>query len=823
MTRILLGVATVLLVVAAGVAACAEGDSPIFGADHAAHDARDKNRDRGKSPAPAELDRYNLVWTTPSRNAAGSMPIGNGEVGLNVWVEENGDLLFYIARTDSWSECNRLLKLGRVRVSLSPNPFAQGLPFRQELRLHDGQIVITAGDARLRVFVDAHAPVIHVLGQFATPRTVTARLENWRTQKHVLKGGELESSWTMLEAPASIEVWESPDVVSIAGSNCVAWRHRNAYSVVPLTLKHQGLESLAGLVQDPLLNRTFGGEMFGKGLIAAGVGGLKSARPVTRFDLSIIACAAQTDSLAGWQREVAEVRGKADSSDAAARRTAAWWHEFWKRSWIFVAGGPAAIASGDAPRVKGTVPISVAGTARSTVGHKNGTVPFCAPKASDGPSRISQAYILQRWITACAGRGHYPIKFNGSIFTVDPKLAGGPDFNADWRRWGDAYWWQNTRLPYFPMIARGDWDEVRTLFGFYRAVLPLCQARAKLYYQAEGAYFPETMTNFGTYGNRDYGWDRGGHAVGEVSCRYWRYAWQQGLELVALMLDYYEHREDAAFLSGELIPMAHEVLRYYDSRFPRDSNGKLVIRPTQSVETYWYAVVNDTPSVAGLHNVLDRLLALPQEAVPAAEREFWRKMKAATPAIPLKNEEGMVRVLPAERFDPKRTNCENPELYAIWPFACFGLGRPDLPVGIETFRRRIEKASIGWQYDGQCAARLGLTGQAKSILLGKIGNSNRHFRFPAMWGPNYDWLPDQDHGSAIMLTLQYMLLDNSGQKIFLLPAWPKEWDVAFKLWAPGRTVIECVYRHGKIERLEVTPPARQKDVQVPPWLRGETP
>ena len=56
------------------------------------------------------------------RNAAGSMPIGNGEVGLNVWVEPSGDLLFYIARTDAWSECNRLLKLGRIRVRITPMP-----------------------------------------------------------------------------------------------------------------------------------------------------------------------------------------------------------------------------------------------------------------------------------------------------------------------------------------------------------------------------------------------------------------------------------------------------------------------------------------------------------------------------------------------------------------------------------------------------------------------------------------------------------------------------------------------------------------------------
>jgi hypothetical protein len=43
--------------------------------------------DRTQPSSPA---RYDVVWTTASHDASGSMPIGNGEVGLNVWVEEGG-------------------------------------------------------------------------------------------------------------------------------------------------------------------------------------------------------------------------------------------------------------------------------------------------------------------------------------------------------------------------------------------------------------------------------------------------------------------------------------------------------------------------------------------------------------------------------------------------------------------------------------------------------------------------------------------------------------------------------------------------------------
>ena len=44
-----------------------------------------------------ETSRYDVVWTTPSKSCHGSMPLGNGDIGLNAWVEKNGDLCFYIS------------------------------------------------------------------------------------------------------------------------------------------------------------------------------------------------------------------------------------------------------------------------------------------------------------------------------------------------------------------------------------------------------------------------------------------------------------------------------------------------------------------------------------------------------------------------------------------------------------------------------------------------------------------------------------------------------------------------------------------------------
>ena len=59
-----------------------------------------------------------------------------------------------------------------------------------------------------------------------------------------------------------------------------------------------------------------------------------------------------------------------------------------------------------------------------------------------------------------------------------------------------------------------------------------------------------------------------------------------------------------------------------------------------------------------------------------------------------------------------------------------------------------------------------------------------------------------------------MLMQTEGKKIFLLPAWPKEWDVDFKLHAPYNTTLSGKVRDGKLNSLIVSPENRRKDIVV---------
>jgi len=88
------------------------------------------------------------------------------------------------------------------------------------------------------------------------------------------------------------------------------------------------------------------------------------------------------------------------------------------------------------------------------------------------------------------------------------------------------------------------------------------------------------------------------------------------------------------------------------------------------------------------------------------------------------------------------------------------------------------RSHIGWKQDNIFAACLGLTKEAQRLASLKMKDSE--LRFPAFWGPGYDWTPDHNWGGSGMIGLQEMLMQTNGEQILLFPAWPVEWNVHFK-------------------------------------------
>ena len=710
-----------------------------------------------------------VAWDTPSGDSAGSMPLGNGDIGINAWVEKDGDLVFYISKTDAWSGNGRLLKLGAVRVSITPSLDGTAA-FRQVLDTGRGCIEITGGkpgaESLLRLWVDANYPAIRIEGEFASPHAMRVDFEGWRTAPRTLITEERDSAYGLTEGPDPIV--EEADTLLPEEAKRIGWYRRNTSSIWTSTLRLQDMADWETHGEDPLLHRTFGAWIQGEGFSRDGANTLR-AEAKTRHTVSIYALTAQTPDAETWIRRLGEiVAGDMKSPHDAWTEHTAWWRAFWERSWIRLSG--------------------------------------------PDTEHINRGYALQRFITACAGRGGSPIKFNGSIFTVDAEKKG-KHLDADYRQWGGTYWFQNTRLIYWPLLATGDTEMMAPLFRMYQAMLPFAEARTQAYFHHAGAFFPETLTFWGAYAQDNYGWKRAGLAPGITDNTYIRYYYSGALELLMMMMQYHAFTGDDAFAKETMLPFAQAVLTFYDVHYPRDARGKLHIEPSQALET-WQKVINPMPPIAGLRRVTADLLALPETLTSESGRVLWKRLSEELPELPVMKAKGQTILAPAEKVLEEARNSENPELYAVFPYRLFGVGKANLELARNTFALRRVKGCNGWRQDETQAAILGLAGEARKDLSERLSMKHDKSRFPAFWGPNFDWVPDQDHGGNAMMALQNMLMQCEGARILLFPAWPKDWEVEFRLHAPGQTLVEGRYRNGKVEDLQVTPPERRNDVTI---------
>jgi len=685
---------------------------------------------KGSKVKPGSPDEYNVQWDTPGPGSAQSMPLGNGDIGLNVWTENNGDLVFYISKTDAWggelsaqkdpwmAQGGVLMKLGAIRVSTDRFPLVKGSSFKQILKLSTGEILVQEGSGshtvNYRVWVDANHPVIHVEAETATAAKINIKLEDWRAGL--------------------------TDTV-LNNSNNITWYHHNSPTADP-----------------HLANLTFGAVVKGKGFVSAGNETLRSAKATTSQIISIYPLTSISANSAAWLSKLTAQAGKIEKLKLEQTRLAhqQWWKQFWQRSWIFLQGNEKA-------------------------------------------KQVTQGYVLQRFVTACAGRGAYPVKFNGSIFVVDNPEKNE---NADFRSWGGQYWFQNTRAMYWPMLMAGDFDMMRPLFKMYANILPANEAQVKQFYHHSGAYFAETSPFWG-----------GLNYMGpEVKANYTNHYFTPILELSMMMLDYYEYTDDAQFAKKTLLPVATAGIQFFNQHFKRDSTGKLLLDPDNSIEMFW-KVHNPAPDIAGLHAVLKRLLNLPAEIVDERTRSEWKRLYNELPPLPTAEHDGKTVLLPyTGPQTAKSFNSENPELYTIYPFRLYGLGKPDLDIAINTFKARKQRAKGCWVQDPIQAAMIGDAATAADYVSFAFTRKDPHLKFPAFWDKGNDYAPDEDNGGNGQNGLQEMLMQIDSKKIMLLPAWPNNWDADFKLNAPYNTTVEGRVEKGKLIRLKVTPASRIADV-----------
>ena len=336
---------------------------------------------------------YNIVWDSQSKNSSESMPCGGGDIGMNVWVE-NGELLIYVARSGSFNEDNSLMKSGRLRVKLYPNPF-NGKIFKQELHLREGYVTVEGENNGLKatatIWADVFKPEAHIDINANKKIAVEAIYESWRYQDREIKAREnFGNSWKW--AGPKNHVYKK-DSIAFYGNEILFYHHNNAATIFDVTVKQQGLDSIKSQLYNPLKNLAFGGSFGGKNFSAAEISQgvyvntdfkawkLKSNRNAKQHSLQLYLHTVQVEGVDTWKRGLDSLERKAMNAKNAFSNTRQWWQQFWNRSFI---------------RINET-------------------------DTSSWEWQIGRNFQLFRYMLACNAHGAWPTKFNGGLLTVDPQ------------------------------------------------------------------------------------------------------------------------------------------------------------------------------------------------------------------------------------------------------------------------------------------------------------------------------------------------------------------------------------------------------------------
>ncbi|KAA6340110.1 hypothetical protein EZS27_012008 [termite gut metagenome] len=734
------------------------------------------------------LSCYNVVWDKQSINSSESMPCGGGDIGMNVWVE-NDDILFYFSRSGTFDENNTLLKLGRIRIRLIPNPF-NGRYFHQELKLENGHIIIKGENGEItsdiRIWADVFNPVINININNNRKLQTEVFYENWRYKDRLLR--ENESNQNSYKWAAPKDLVTKKDLINFNGNKILFYHRNTGETIFDVTVKQQGLDSLKTQMFDPIKNLIFGGTVEAKGFVPTSIStGTYAGTDYMAWKLTgtniknatvrIRLHTAQTTNIENWKKEL----DKTVKPDI--QKNIDWWHGFWNRSFIKI-----------------------------QIGEK-GSKEF----------EIGRNYQLFRYMLGCNAFGEYPTKFNGGLFTYDPVFVDTTlNFTPDFRKWGGGtHTAQNQRLVYFPMLRSGDAAEMmKPQFDFYKRTLPTAKLRSKIYWGHGGACFTEQIENFGLPNPSEYGWKRPAEYDKGMEYNAWlEYQWDTVLEFCFMILEY--ERYTNKNISG-YIPLIENVLQFFDEHYQYlakqrgqkafDEQGKLVLYPGSACETYKMAY-NSTSTIAALQIVSSRLLELDEKYIDSTQRAYFIGFKNRIPEIKTQLINEHETIAPAWLWE-RVNNVESPQLYPVFPWGIYGLTKSNQDIALNTWKFDKDvirfRSHIGWKQDVIWATRLGLKEEAKELITKKQESAKT--RFPVFWGPGYDWTPDHNWGGSGMIALQEMLLQVDGSKILLFPCWDKSWDVHFKLHAPYNTTVECKLEKGIIKSLIVTPKNRETDI-----------
>lgn len=736
-----------------------------------------------------------IVWTSPSKDALDSMPLsGHKGAGANIWVQ-NGQIKIYLAHNGAWGSNSQLRKIGCLyitpeNITLGADGFTQTLdPATGTITIQQKDFIASFWFAGETLIIETHNNNDHML-------KVSSLI--WRDETLFSTDN---NGWAIVESTPDmrqeiIKKAEAQGIVKDAVRDILSQRTFGAFIVAdgnlsaPIMKKvswkdwldtlHGDIESEEAFVLGKVNQKGWNGRSY--------TGHTKSQKQQV---LSITLGAAQNTNPTLWKKQAISLLN-ANNRKSAKEEELKEWKNFWERSHIVI--NPSAVDS-------------------------------------DLGRNIGRNYQLFRYMSACNRNGELPLLFNGGIFNVaikngringmtytfKPRGEEHPDFR---RWWITRFMSQNQRWMGWPTLASGDVDLYEPTRLFYREGAPAATSRAKAN-GAEGMVYPESLDIL-KFSNIE------SSSTGLCGSEHLTYHFSMGLENAWMALQAHDYlgvdiTPDISWIAGTVI--------FYDTFYRKKckkftgkelgKDGKLVLYPCNGLELISEAT-NPVEVVCGLKRVCSGLLAL--DSLDSQLRSQITKIQNRLPEIPIGKREGKESILEAESYKKMHNRNEPIEMFAFWPYRLAGITCPGtLQLARNTWNTvpknraaLCKDRDYSWMANLVNTAALALPEESRERAIYKLGNIQEpQSRFPAFFGPGHDWIPDHNWGGSGMVGLQEMLLaaePGSKGKLHLFPSWPKDWDVDFKLHAPGKTVVECTYKNGKIEKLTVTPKSREKDI-----------
>ncbi len=726
----------------------------------------------------------NLKNRDPVQNPINGHPIGNGTMGTMVWTTDSS-VEFQINRVDVFAvNKNHEGKMddpstdycggcGRISINLGSNSFTKE-KFSHHLNIYEAKDAIIGQNISVRCFISAiqDLMVVEVDDRRDIPKPIEVVLSMWKDSKVENKGHV-----------ASYQLGTKNDAVFLTQE----FKEKKYYCTSALMARViDGSTSIQKNNQNSIVITTPPGK------------GKKTILISTAASFNI-KNNAEAEALALLEKM------QLKTFDTIYIEHTNWWKDFWSQTFVD-------IASDD-----------------------------------EQPDLLERVRNLHLYYMASTSRGALPPKWNGSLFVVD----------GDTRLWGSQFWVWTTESMYLPLYAADAIELTDPFFNMYLSQLKEAEIAAKQRWGVDGAFYPETAPFDGPVilpedaaqeyqdvflGRKEntklseYVRDLGSFE-GHLYCEsrkeppnpVGRYSWashvvSSGAEIAMQTWWRYRYTCDEDWLLNKAYPLLKGVTEFYYNFSKRDNNGTFYIEGTNAHEDFW-GVKNSIMDLAAIRGVVP--LAIHASEILGVDenlREKWQFFLDHLSPYPMGYEPGSKSLEKGCLSDDVWSagyrgevdgshNSEDVWLNPVFPFEDWTLEThiPSMDSIVQKIVDLVPRQNSilnGDNCNTAIRSPIATIRAGRGELLPEL-LTNYYEAFDPL--PNgmslFEGVTAQSIeflgiiSTAIQEGLLQSISPRPGQPevINVFPAWPKKWDVSFKLLARGGFIVSASICNGEIQ------------------------